>query len=345
MKTRRMALSGDVIRSIVATARTRTEYFSVIFDASVGPRDTARRADVPGCVLGERAFRGMSHEAITIWDAVLPGDARADPVAWFEGNELRDPPPPMRANAAHLDALPDSEFWPVIDSLEGRLWARILDAAVGRLAALPEDFLLRWAQTAGEKAVAVADALERAGISAFGEIHAIGAVLGAGKQVYEAVLARPGELDLGWRTDNSPQVIRLAEHALARKTGRGVDIVTAFSAREREIAAREAEDVAAYQRENGIELGPDDPHFRAARAIVAASGVLRERVVLVPGWPSPGEVAVAALTADGGALVTGPEFANQQGIGLWGGEAFIIRRRTSLDLDEYVRRYSTVPER
>lgn len=345
MQTRRMPLSGDVIRSIVATARTRTEYFSVIFDASIGTRHTAQREDVPGSVLAERPFRGMSDQAITIWDAAVPAHARVDPVAWFEGNELRDPPPPVPIQTAHLDTLPDAEFWPVLDSLEGRLWSRTLSAASGRLASAPEDVILRWAQTAGEKAVAVADALERVGISASWQIHAIGAVLGKGERVFEAVLARPDAFDAGWVTDNSPQVIRLAELALERKTGRGVDIVTAFTARQREIAVREAEEVEAYQRESGIELGPDDPRFRAARAVVAASGSLRERIVLVPDWPSPGEAAATALTADGGALVTGPEFANQQGIGLWGGEAFIIKRRTTLDLVDYVRRYSTPPGR
>lgn len=340
-----MPLSGDVIRSIVASARTRTEYFSVIFDAGVVTRHTAQRRDVPGSVLGERAFRGMSDEAITIWDAVLPAHARADPVAWFDGNELRDPPPPVRTDATYLDGLSDAEFWPVIDSLGGRLWARTLDAAVQRLAAFPEDVILRWAQTAGEKAVAVADALERAGVAPSWQLSAIGAVLGKGQRAYDAVLAQPEVFEHDWMTDNSPQVIWLAAHALTRKTGRNVHIVTAFTARQREIDAAEVEEVAAYQRENGIEPGPREPGFRAARAVVEASGVLRERIVLVPDGSAMDHVALVALAADGGAVIAGPEFSNQQGIGLWGGDAFVIKRRTSLALDEYVRRYATLPGR
>lgn len=340
-----MPLSGDVIRSIVTTARTRTEYFSVVFDDEIGTHHTAQRADVPGSVLGEWAFRGMSDEAITIWDAVLPEHARADPVAWFDGNELRDPPPPVRMDVTRLDALPDAEFWPVIESLDGRLWARTLDAAAARLASAPEGVILRWAQTAGEKAVSVADALARAGVAPSWRINAIGAVLGKGQQAYNAVLAQPEVFEHDWMTDESPQVIRLADHALTRKTGRAVRIVTAFAAREREIAAEETQEVAAYQRENGIEPGPRQPGFRAARAVVEASGVLKERMVLVPEGCAMDEAALVALTMDGSAVIAGPEFANQQGIGLWGGEAFVIKRRTSLALDEYVRRYVTFPER
>ncbi|MBQ9916493.1 MAG: hypothetical protein IJO71_04740 [Microbacterium sp.] len=345
MEIVRMPLSGDVIRSIVTTARTRTEYFSVVFDDEIGTHHTAQRADVSGSVLGERAFRGMSDEAITIWDAVLPEHARADPVAWFDGNELRDPPPPVRMDVTRLDALPDAEFWPVIESLDGRLWARTLDAAAARLASTPEGVILRWAQTAGEKAVSVADALARAGVAPSWRINAIGAVLGKGQGAYDAVLAQPEVFEYAWMTDESPQVIWLADHALTRKTGRGVQIVTAFTARQREIDAEEAEEVAVYQRENGIEPGPREPGFRAARAVVEASGVLRERIVLVPQGSAMDEAALVALAADGGAVIAGPEFANQQGIGLWGGDAFVIKRRTSLAPDEYVRRYVTFPAR
>lgn len=365
-----MPLSGDVIRSIVATARTRTEYFSVVFDADVEainraarreilPTEhfavipdagiempyTAQREDVPGAMLGERTFRGMSDEAITIWDAVIPESARADPVAWFDGNELRDPPPPIRMDATHLDALPDAEFWSVIDELGGRLWARTIDAEAARLASAPEGVILRWAQTAGEKAAAIADALARAGVAPSWQINAIGAVLGKGQRAYDAVLARPEEFERGWMTDGSPQVIWLADQALARKAGRKVHIVTAFTARQREIAAEAAQEVAAYQRENGVEPRPREPGFRAARAVVEVSGVVRERIVLVPDGSAMDDAALVALTADGGAVIAGPEFANQQGIGLWGGEAFVIKRRTSIAFDEYVRRYVTFPER
>lgn len=344
MEIMRMPLSGGVIRSIVATARTRTEYFSVIFDADVvGILHTAQREDVPGAVLGERAFRGMSDGAITIWDAVLPEHARADPVAWFDGNELRDPPPPVQMDVSHLDALPDADFWPVIESLGGRLWARTLDAAAARLASAPEGVIRRWAQTAGEKAVAVADALARVGVAPSSQMNAIGAVLGKGQRAFDAVLAQPEVFEHDWMTDNSPQVIWLAAHALTRKTGRNVDIVTAFTARQREIDAEEAEEVAAYQRDNGIEPGPREPGFRASRAVVEASGVLRERIVLVPHGSAMDQVALVALAADGGAVIAGPEFANQQGISLCGGEAFVNKRRTSLALDEYLRRYVTLP--
>ncbi|MBN9212846.1 MAG: hypothetical protein J0I95_15200 [Microbacterium sp.] len=345
MEIVRMPLRGETIRSIVATARTRTEYFSVIFDADVGMQHTARREDVPGSVLAERAFFGMSDEAIMIWDAVLPEQARADPVAWFDGNELRDPPPPVRMDATSFDVLPDAEFWPVIESLGGRLWARTLDVAAGRLASCPDDVILRWAHTAGRKAVAVADVLERAGVAPSWRLNAVGAVLGKGRRAYEAVLAQPDAFEQDWMTDDSPQVISLAARALTRKAGRGVQIVTAFTGRQREIDAEEAEEVAAYQRENGIEPRPREPGFRAARAVVEASGVLRERIILVPHGSAMGEAALVALVADGGAVIAGPEFANQLDVGLWGGDAFLIKRRTGLALDEYVRRYATLPGR
>ncbi|MEX0151528.1 hypothetical protein [Microbacterium sp. LMI1-1-1.1] len=349
MQIERMLLSGDTVRSIEATARTRTEWFSVIWHPVLVLPGTMSIGDVPGSVIGEQAFSGASDEAFLIWDARVPDAAQGDPVAWFGGNELRNPPPPLERDASDLPVLPDDEFWPFIDALDRKLWNKTLRAAAGRLAEQPEEFILRWAQTAALKAVALADVLESVGIDVSYEIHAIGAVLCQGQRTFDAVLSDADVFELTWGNDNSWLVISLANYAFERKATVGVNITTAFTARESEIRAREAEAVAEYQRQRGIEPEPEQPLFAAARAVVRTEGALRERIAFVPARMSSERAVEAlardALTADGSSIVAGPEFALQSVVGPEGGEAFAIKRRSSVDVDAYVKFYASVPPR
>ncbi len=338
---------GRTVRSIETTARTRTEWFSVIWAAEQGRGNAASRCDVPGSVLSEQTFSAASDEAFIVWDSDVPSAGHADPITWFAGNEVRDPPPPVRIDVSALRTLSDEDFWPVIDSLQGRLWDRTLSVAAGLLAQAPEEFILRWAETAAVKALALADVLEAAGTEAHDEIHAIGAVIGKGQRAFDEVLSNADAFDPSWCTDNSAHVLTLASHAYERRTGMSADIHTAFQPRASDIQARVGAWVAEYQRQRDIEPHAPDPVFRAARAVVRTRGALRERIVLVSVHGRSGrsldELARIEFAADGSEIVAGPEFAMQRAIGSWGGEAFAIKRRTTLNVPAYIQKYSTIP--
>lgn len=344
---RRLLIGGRTVRSIETTARTRTEWFSVIWAAEQRRGNAASRADVPGRVLSEQLFSAPSDEAFIVWDADVPSAGHADPITWFAGNELRDPPPPIHKDVSLLRALSDEEFWPVIDALQGRLWDRSLSVAAGLLAQAPEEFILRWAQTAAVKALALADVLEAGGIGALDEIHAIGAVVGKGQRAFDEVLSNADAFDSSWCTDNSAHVLTLASHAYERRTGMSADIHTAFQPRASEIGARSEAQVAERQKQRGIKSDAPDPVFRAARAVVRTRGALRERIVLVRDVEHSGrsleDIAETGLAADESEILAGPEFAMQRAIGSWGGEAFAIKRRTTLSVPAYVEKYSSVP--
>ncbi|WP_127476390.1 hypothetical protein [Microbacterium sulfonylureivorans] len=335
------ALRGSVVRTVTSTARTRTEEFTVIYEDPSWPAST--REHVDGDVVAEGAFAGSSDAPIMLWDGALPEQAQADPRSWFDGNVFREEPPAEVIDVSGLRPLEDDEFWPVIDSLGGRMWDRTIQIAVSVLAQQDEDFILRWEETAARKALVLADAFEKAGIAAARELHSIGAVLGKGEEAFLRVYADPKTFDWAWVSDNSPQVIWIGSHALERRLGRSVRIESSMSLRHRDILERRRLEVAEYQREHGIVERPRDPSLTAARGIVDGSNGLRERLVLVPSSLSKDQEATAAMTADGSRLVAGPEFANHQSIGLWGGVAFSVRRRTALPLDEYITRYVTRP--
>ncbi len=55
-----------------------------------------------------------------------------------------------------------------------------------------------------------------------------------------------------------------------------------------------------------------------------------------PSWCTDNSAHVLTLASDA-------YFAMQRAIGSWGGEAFAIKRRTTLNVPAYIQKYSTIP--
>ena len=81
---------------------------------------------------------------------------------------------------------------------------RSINAAARSLKGASDEFLYRWAETAGQRAQALAVRLRAGGAvdPAAPEItHVVGAILGKGEAVYEAVLEKPLTWQPSWMTD------------------------------------------------------------------------------------------------------------------------------------------------
>ena len=300
-------------------------------------------------LVGEFRFEGTVGEPILIWEGMIQGaGAREDALAYFSGNVAREKPRRTTLlNAAGFDPLPDEEFWPVIDSLGGRMWERTLDAAARQLSEQQDEHILRWAETAGLRALALSDVLDAAGVDTVHELHVIGASLGMGETAYSRVLADPDTFDPGWLADNSPQVIWLGDHALARRLDGEVWVETSFSVRQREINQREFEQLEQNHRDRGFPPERHETSYRAARALIEDESGFRERLVLFP-YDGPTaqsiERAERATASFGGTVAAVELDWNAGTAGLIHGDIFTVKRRSTLPVADYLERYTTSPE-
>jgi hypothetical protein len=115
-------------------------------------------------------------------------------------------------NATGLKPLADAEFWPIIDVLGGRYQLRTIAAAERELSRRPELEILRWAETAALKALDLDSAIDF-GMDTF---WALGAVIGKGREVFEAVLRDADAYEPKWINDNSPSVLFIGGGAIER---------------------------------------------------------------------------------------------------------------------------------
>jgi hypothetical protein len=339
--------SGNVVRSLAATARTRVETFSLRVDG-LDDSDLAEPSPVEH-LIGEFRFHGTVGEPILIWDGPIgEGGSREKALDFFSGNVAREKPQGTTIlNAAGLDPLPDGEFWPIIDSLGGRMWERTITAAARQLSEYEDDHILRWAETAGLRALALSDALEAAGIAPINELDVIGASLGRGKASYSRVLADPDSFDPRWLADNSSQVIWIGAHALDRQLDGEVRLETTFTARQRDINDRAREQLEQNRRDRGFPPERRETSYRAARAVIEEGAGFRERLVL---FPDDGPAAQSTERAEhaaasfGGTVVAVELDWNPGTVGLTHGDIFTIKRRSPLPVPEYIPRHTTAPE-
>jgi|GEM_PF-4695982 len=270
------------MRSLTTTARTRVETFSVQVD-DLDDSDLIEPGPVENLV-GEFRFRGTVGEPILIWEGVVQGaDSMDKALAFFSGNVVREEPRVTTTfKAAGLDPLPDGAFWPVIDRLEGRLWERTLRAAALQLAEQEDEHILRWSETAGVRALALAEVLEAVGVDPGHELSVIGAAIGMGEAAYTRVRADPETFDPRWLSDGSAQVLWLGDHALEHRRGGEVWVETSFSVRQREINHRELEQLEQNRRDRGFPPERHETSYRAARALIQEGAAFRETARSVP---------------------------------------------------------------
>jgi hypothetical protein len=334
------------MRSLTTTARTRLETFSVRVD-NLDDSDLAEPGPVEHLV-GEFRFQGTVGEPILIWEGLIRDVDSREALAFFSGNVAREKP--RRATtlkAAGLDPLPDEEFWPVIDGLGGRMWEKPLGAASRQLSEQQDEHILRWAETAGLRALALSDVLEAAGVGPVHELHMIGASLGMGEAACSRVLADPDTFDPWWLSDNCSQVIWLGNHALERRLGGEVWVETSFTIRQREINQRELEQLEQNRRDRGFPPERHETSYRAARALIEDRSGFRERLVLFPdNGPATQSIrrAERATALFGGTAAAVELDWNPGTVGLIHGDVFTIKRRSTLPVPDYLERHTTAPE-
>jgi hypothetical protein len=267
---------------------------------------------------------------------------------FFSGNVAREKPRRTTVlNAAGLEPLPDAEFWPVIDNLGGRMWERALDAAARQLSEYKDEHILRWAEAAGLRALALSDLLEATGVAPIDELHVIGASLGMGQAAYSRVLADPDTFDPRWLSDNCSQVIWLGTHALDRRLGGDVWVETSFTARQRDINEHVREQLEQNRRDRRFPPERQQTSYRAARAVIHDGSDYRERLVLFSDdGPDSQSIdwAEHAAASFGGTVIAVELDWNPGTVGLIHGDIFTIKRRSTLPVPEYVERHTTAPE-
>lgn len=243
-------LHGRVVRTLERTPRLSYERFWLDTD-----RASAGQVDQPwgeaAEVIDERTVEGPSAGPILLWDEVV--GERADLSRLREtqfGNNLAvwvPAPPVIRLDASGHAPLPDHEFWPYIDMLQGRLWEKTIDAAAAALSTRDEEFILRWEETCARKANALADSLEpieQYGSDAF---LGIGAVLGKGQACYQAALRDWSAWDPAWITDRAQSIRHLGALALDHKLKRTVLVTTSFTSTAERIKAAQSAQTAAHK--------------------------------------------------------------------------------------------------
>ncbi|WP_127791901.1 hypothetical protein [Agromyces sp. LHK192] len=341
-------VSGVVVRSLVLSARTRVERFRALFDGK-----PAEEWDLPGSdeiVVGEFRFEGVAGESLLLWDGSVNAGSAEEAHGFFDGNLDRYETPVERViDATTARALPDAEFWPIIDSPGGRTWESTTRKAERLTADRGEEFAVRWAQTAGLKALELSDVLNAAGWEAGDQLHVIGATLAQGLDVFSAVRRDPESFDARWLADLSSQTIWIGARALNRlgPHDEWVNVETVFSTRHRALLERADADTRRWQLEHDIPQDIDrEPSFRIARAVVDLTGRYRERLfLLVDAEDSPDAPTRHVVESFGGEIVAGPEFSSSGGFGgLFNCEVFTIKRRSSAPATEYLANHTSAPD-
>ncbi|SFS17048.1 hypothetical protein SAMN04487846_3435 [Microbacterium sp. cf046] len=301
--------------------------------------------------LGQFSFAGVVGQPILLWDARAPVLDATKTLTFFAGNVNGYAPPEwVEIIATATIPLSEGEFWSVIDTLGRRTWEKTIDHAAAVLAGRGEMFAQRWEQSAALKALPLADLFRAAGVELQDQLHYIGATLGQGADAYARVLEDPTMFDGAWLADLSAQVLFLGSRALDRLAPRSQHIAvrTSFTDRHTEIIAASVAEAEAYRVSLGFPPGRREPHYRIARTLVECEDGYRERLFLFDGHGiDEGNVARVMAISDsfGGRAIAGPEFSTAAGLGdLFNDEVFEIKRRSTLAIDDYLRRYVSTPE-
>ena len=341
-------VSGVVVRSLRASARSRVETFRAVID---GLEPEGR--DLPGAtdvVVGEFRFEGVAGDPLVLWDGSVPAASAEAARVFFDGNVDRYQAMRRVINATAARPLPDGEFWPIIDALGGRSWERTIRSAERLLAERGDHFAIRWAQTAGLKALGLADAFDAAGVPAVEQLDVIGATLAQGRDVYSVVRGDVTAFDRRWLADMSAQTIWMATGALERLGPRNgsVQVETAFSSRQQEILERTDVYFERWQREHDIRPEDPGPFFRVARAVMKLGEEYRERLFLLvdaQGVLEDPSSAIAVAEDFGGEIVAGLEFSTDGGLGgLFNSEIFTIKRRSTASATDYLAMHASMPD-
>ncbi|PPF26316.1 MULTISPECIES: hypothetical protein [unclassified Rathayibacter] len=118
-------------------------------------------------------------------------------------------------DASGLEPLSDAEFWPVIDVLGGKLWQKTIASAERELARREDQQILRWAETVGLKALQLNSVIDFGGDA----LWCLGATIGKGQAVFEAVQTDADTFDPRWWNDSSLSVLFIGSGALERRHG------------------------------------------------------------------------------------------------------------------------------
>lgn len=355
-------IAGRTIRTIISTPRTRIEDFWLSLEVPVVEND----APVPPPdhrALGSFPWAGSLREPLLAWDAHLPSGA--SPAEYFGGNlDVWLPAKETRLHTSHLPPLPDDDFQRIVETLRQARGRRHVVPARAQLDAEADDFVLRFAETVGVRAVAlapVADELVALGTIRSGEIwDAIGSLITAGDDVVRAALRDPRSVRTKDLHPTRDAIFSLAEEVMRRRRrDPDLTVVTSYSEMlaSRSLSQHEGgsgpaldEDPRGVDDVDGDSL-PDDEwpvDVRAGRAVVNVDGRLRERIVLADcagvGSAEIHPTIRAAIIHFGGTIEAGPEVASVA-VGELHGSAHMmrIRRRSALALDDYVARYSPTP--
>lgn len=339
-------VSGLTLRTMSHTARTRTERFWLHLES---PRPSEQLPPRVEGIVSSYDFSGDAAGPLLIWQSDAPVSTADEAQEFFVGNTaVRVCTPPVRLDATGVEPLRDEEFWEIVDALGGKANLMASFKAVRALIPRGEEFMLRWAHSFSAHALQlmpVVDGLQRSGVvPADLTWHALGAVIAAGRDAYDAVLSNPDAFDVRLLRNAQIHVLFIAETAVQRNRPAVDKVVTRLSLLwDSERAAQETELISTAGTPLEISL-------HCARGIMRVGGGYVERLVLVDLGVEPDENAAGsaadALESFGGDLVAGPEIAEAAVSDLAHSDAvFTIHRRSSLPVDDYLSRYAPGPPR
>lgn len=169
--------------------------------------------------------------------------------------------------------------------------------------------------------------------------EAVGAIVVAGRTMYDAVLADADAFDRRLLREAALDVIFAAQMAVQRLRPEVESVATPLS------LLWDSGPAAQRTRRLLTERDPSSTLMHCARGILRVDGRLRERLVLVDWGDETDEHstthALAALESFGGHLVAGPEFAEGAVTHLANaGAVFRTRRRSRTPIAEYLATYA-----
>lgn len=325
-------VSGWTVRTLEQSPRLAREAFTIVVGEDGGPLRDGE--------LGRQRFRGRAGGPLLLWEEPVGviADTAALVARLIDGDiDAWQPESPREhVDARRAEALPEDEFWPIIDALGRRTWERTIATAERALAAHDEEFILRWSETAAHKALRLLDVLG-AGSESLWEL---GATLARGRDVYESVVADPALFDPRWLSDGSIGPLVLGTGALNRRRrlphDRMVFVTTSFSRTHGLLV-------------DGIDAGDSAPgavdasrsRLTGARALVAVGDRILLRAVLGPLPDDHDDVVIRSLTAaiaSFGGEVASPVAVDGTSYGSFMAcDAVALRRRFRGTREEYLR--------
>jgi hypothetical protein len=314
------AFHGITRRYVLKSAKLAQELFVVDFDGyPLDPRAT--RAWDSQSPTDEYEFDGhLALDLALIYRRRWGTESKLDHLlVAFAGNVAagKKPVPLGTVDASDYEPLPDDEFWPIIDLLEGKMWETRISRAASALATQPDEFILRFAQSAARKMWELdsPDICEPATagdgthyLDGGWSNHRRGAAIAGGRQSFDSACRSPASMreltvsDLSWGVGLIAAQAWQRRHGLSRLTtswsahpgsneerwATETRRVIGLGERWEESTPEETESyylaLRRIQQENGLPserpLYVEDGTWWASRVLIAHEGVVDECVVL-----------------------------------------------------------------